>query len=387
MLKMFEPADILDPRHYAGVRRPWATAETLPAWCYTSPAFYQRERERIFLKHWNCIGHHSRVPDPGSYIAFDFTGVPVLVVRGEDRTIRAFINSCRHRGSEIVAGAGSCRVLKCPYHNWAFDLTGALIATPMFEESADFKKADHPLVPVRLELWAGMMWINFDPDSPGLRDYLGDLPARTANWQADDMVCVARTEYPMKANWKLFVENFSDGYHVPFVHKTTLNRKPVSRRDFHDPAVNIGAYLMHYTYFDGTRGVREGETALPELDLPPEQKVGTFFPVVHANALMGFAIDSVSATEVYPEGPDQTLLVTSFLVPKSSAAVPDFDAILTSYRRNADVVRAEDVLASERQQLGLRSPIFTPGRFTPQDKLVHDYDLWILDRVIGNAAP
>src|SRR5260221_13159173 len=197
MLKMFEPADISDPRHYAGVRRPWQRAETLPAWCYTSEAFYQRERERIFFKYWNCIGHHSRVPDAGSYIAFDFMGVPLVVVRGDDMQIRAFINSCRHRGSEIVSGEGACKRLVCPYHNWAFSLTGELVATPLFEESADFKKADHALVPVKLELWAGLMWINFDPDGPALLDSLGDLPERTRAWKADDMVCAARTEYPV----------------------------------------------------------------------------------------------------------------------------------------------------------------------------------------------
>ena len=94
-------------------------------------------------------------------------------------------------------------------------------------------------------------------------------------------MCVGRRSYPVNANWKLYLENFSDGYHVPFVHKTTLNRKYVSRRDFHDPAVNIGNYLMHYTRFEGTRGVLDGEKALPELDLPPENKTGTFFPSVH----------------------------------------------------------------------------------------------------------
>jgi phenylpropionate dioxygenase-like ring-hydroxylating dioxygenase large terminal subunit len=93
------------------------------------------------------------------------------------------------------------------------------------------------------------------------------------------MVCVGRKSYPVKANWKLYLENFSDGYHVPFVHKTTLNRKYVSRRDFHDPAVNIGNYLMHYTRFEGTRGVLDGEKGLPELDLPPPRtRPGRSFP-------------------------------------------------------------------------------------------------------------
>ena len=134
MQDMLEPEDIFNPRHYDSVHRRFDSAETLPAWCYTSKKFYERERERIFFKFWNCIGHHSRVPEIGSYITFNFCGVPLIVVRGEDRELRAFINSCPHRGSEIMAGEGTCRVIKCPYHAWAFELNGDLMATPLFEE-------------------------------------------------------------------------------------------------------------------------------------------------------------------------------------------------------------------------------------------------------------
>jgi phenylpropionate dioxygenase-like ring-hydroxylating dioxygenase large terminal subunit len=144
---------------------------------------------------------------------------------------------------------------------------------------------------------------------------------------------------------------------------------------------------MHYTYFDGTRGVRDGQKKLPELDLPPELKIGTFFPVVHANTMMGFAIDMVSATEVYPDGPEKCTLVTTNLVPKSTAELPDFEEIWARYEANSNVVRDEDVIAAERQQKGLSSRFNGRGCFTPQDKLVHDYNLWLLDRVIGNAPP
>ena len=387
MRDMLEPENLFDPRNYDGVRRRYDVAETLPAWCYTSKKFYDRERERIFFKSWNCVGHHSRVPDAGSYVTLNFCGVPLIIVRGHDLQVRAFINSCPHRGSEIVEGEGNCRVLKCPYHAWAFELTGELMATPLFEESASFLKADHGLTQIKLELWAGLMWINLDADAQDLLSYLGDLPERTRLWKADEMVCVARREFPVAANWKLFMENFSDGYHVPFVHQHTLNFKKVAKRDFHDPSINLGNYLMHYTYFDGTRGVREHQKKLPELDLPPELKVGTFFPVVHANTMMGFAIDMVSATEVYPDGPEKCTLVTSSLVPKSTAELPDFQEIFKVYLDNGNIVRDEDVVASERQQKGLSSRFNRAGCFTPQDKLVHDYNLWILDRVIGNAAP
>jgi choline monooxygenase len=387
MQDMQEPANIFDPRLYDSGRRRFDGAETLPAWCYTSKKFYERERDRIFFKMWNCIGHKSRVPNVGSYITFDFCGVPLIVVKGQNDKIRAFINSCPHRGSIIMEGEGTCRVMKCPYHAWAFELDGKLMATPLFEESASFKMADHNLKEIKLDIWAGLMWINLDPDAQDLASYLGDLPQRTAPWKTDEMVAVSRREYPVAANWKLYLENFSDGYHVPFVHQHTLNFKKVSKRDFHDPSVYLGNYLMHYTYFDGTRGVRDGQKKLPELDLPPELKIGTFFPVVHANTMMGFAIDMVSATEVYPDGPGKCTLVTTNLVPKTTAELPDFEEIWAKYEANSNVVRDEDVVAAERQQQGLSSRFNGRGCFTPQDKLVHDYNLWLLDRVIGNAAP
>jgi choline monooxygenase len=124
MIPNFEPDDVFEPSHYAGVRRVWDTAETLPGRCYTSQRFYHRERERIFFRYWNCIGHQSRVTEPRCYLAFDFMGVPLIVMRGADREIRAFVNSCPHRGSQIIEdGEGTWTRLQCPYHNWTFALS------------------------------------------------------------------------------------------------------------------------------------------------------------------------------------------------------------------------------------------------------------------------
>jgi phenylpropionate dioxygenase-like ring-hydroxylating dioxygenase large terminal subunit len=171
--------DVFDPAAYQGVRRSFETAETLPSWCYTDEAFHRREVERIFFRSWNCIGHHSRVgAEAGSYITLEFCEVPLVVVRGADLQLRAFINSCSHRGSLMMEGEGKCARLQCPYHAWAFSFTGELIGTPLFEESDVFKKCDHGLTQVKLELWAGLMWISFDRGPGTLADHLGDLTER-----------------------------------------------------------------------------------------------------------------------------------------------------------------------------------------------------------------
>jgi len=101
---------------------------------------------------------------------------------------------------------------------------------------------------------------------------------------------------------------------------------------------------------------------------------------------MGFAIDSVTATEIHPLGPERSLLVASFLVPKSTTELPDFEKILGMYVANSKIVRDEDVLACERQQKGLSSAVHVPGCYHPKDRLVYDYKNWILDHVLGNEA-
>src|SRR5262245_4999857 len=137
---MLAPADMFDPRHYAAVRRPLLDAETLPAWCYTSPDFYRREVERIFLKVWNFVGSVNQIPDPGVYSTLTFVGVPLIILRDREGVIRALANSCRHRGSELLEGKGNCKLIVCPYHSWTYDLDGSLRGAPEMEQTHGFDR-------------------------------------------------------------------------------------------------------------------------------------------------------------------------------------------------------------------------------------------------------
>src|SRR3989304_1935599 len=122
--------DIFDPKAYAKVRLPAMEAETLPAWCYTSQDFYDREVDRIFMKVWNFIGRADRIPNAGDYFTLEFVGVPIIVVRDAMGGLRAFSNSCRHRGTLLVEGEGTCKAFKCPYHSWVYSLEGELLSGP-----------------------------------------------------------------------------------------------------------------------------------------------------------------------------------------------------------------------------------------------------------------
>ena len=148
---MTATASLFAAANFNKVRLAPQDAEPLPHWAYTSPVWYEREVERIFRKAWNYVGHVSQLPEPGSFLTVEIAGVPLIVVKGQDGQVRAFFNSCRHRGSRLLWGEGNCKLIRCPYHAWAYDLAGSLVATPLVDEDMEGKKRELSLHPVRLE--------------------------------------------------------------------------------------------------------------------------------------------------------------------------------------------------------------------------------------------
>jgi phenylpropionate dioxygenase-like ring-hydroxylating dioxygenase large terminal subunit len=377
------PADIFDPAHYAAARRPLLEAETLPAWCYTSEAFYRREVEQIFLKVWNFVGRADRIPNPGDFFAFDFVGVPVVVLRDKQGEVRAFVNTCRHRGTQIMSGEGNCAALRCPYHSWTYGLDGRLRGAPDMEETVGFDKAAYGLQPIRIDSWDGFLFICFDPDAADLRAYLGDLPDRFACYGFADMVCIRRKEYDLACNWKVYVENAMESYHVPTVHGLTLQKQ---KRDINPPIEAQGEYCGLYTRHSGSRALLAGETGFPYIPtLAGDAAEGTFYPLIFPSTMFALTYDCMWWLEIHPRGPGHMKLIVGSCFPKSTVERSDFDEVLAKYVRRWDLSIPEDNDISERQQLGLASPFTGPGRFSALEPLVHVIDNWVLDRVIGPA--
>ncbi|HIO00393.1 MAG TPA: Rieske (2Fe-2S) protein, partial [Alphaproteobacteria bacterium] len=170
------PADLFNADHYVDVRRPLVEASTLPSWCYTNPSFYQREVEQIFLKHWNFAGRVDQLSNSGDFMTLDFFGESVILVRGKDNVIRAFANVCRHRSARLLEGEGNCRTIVCPYHSWVYGLDGSLLRMKGMEETRNFNPEENALRKLRTEVWAGFIFVSFNPDINPLDEYLGNLP-------------------------------------------------------------------------------------------------------------------------------------------------------------------------------------------------------------------
>ncbi len=384
---MIPESELFDPRHYEGVRRPLLDAETMPAWTYTSPQFYRREVERIFGKVWNFLGAADQLPEPGDYRALTFAGVPLILLRGNDGAVRAFDNACRHRGSELLEGAGNCRTIVCPYHSWSYGLDGRLIAAPEMQQTHGFDPAAFGLLPIRLETWGGFLFVNFDAHAAPLADFLGDLPQRVAPYHLEDMACVRRKEFVMACNWKLFVENAKESYHIATVHRQTINRYASARSSGYWVEEAKGQYCTTFAQHEGSMALLKGDAGFPVIESLAGRREagGTAAPLIYPSTYLACTIDCAWYLELHPLGPDRTRLIHGALFPISRLTRPDFETTAQNYYKRWDITIEEDIVASERQQRGLDSQLALPGRFSHREPLVHAIDNWILDRVLGAA--
>jgi choline monooxygenase len=381
---MITEAEIFDPRHYEAVRRPLLDAETMPVWCYTSEVFYRREVERIFRKDWNFIGAADRLRVPGDYFTLTFAGVPTIVLRDTEGRLRAFANSCRHRGSALLEGSGNCRRIVCPYHSWSYHLDGALAGAPEMQNTHGFDPADNALIPLALDCWGGFLFINFDPDAASLADYLGDLPDKVAPYRLDQMACARRKEYVMECNWKLFVENAKESYHIATVHRQTINKYASARSSGYWVEEANGEYCITFARHENSMALLKGDGGFPlneSLDGLREAG-GTTAPLIYPSTYLACTIDCAWYLELHPLGPTRTRLIHGALFPKDRLSRNDFEDVAKNYYKRWDITIEEDIVASERQQRGLDSPFARPGRFSHREPLVHEIDNWILDRVL-----
>ena len=195
----------------------------VPGGRYTDPAFFELERQHLWPKTWLLAGRDEDFPETGSFRCFDLAGPPLVLVRGDDGVLRAFYNTCRHRGAPVVREAcGRAARLRCQYHSWTYDLAGRLVALPDRRDFARLDQADRGLVEVRCETLDGWVFVNPDRGAIALREWLGPV--------ADDIACLggsglrtlARREKRLACNWKVAADAFLETYHLKTIHAKTV---------------------------------------------------------------------------------------------------------------------------------------------------------------------
>jgi phenylpropionate dioxygenase-like ring-hydroxylating dioxygenase large terminal subunit len=223
-----------------------------------SPEFYELERKAIFEKCWLNLGRVEQLPRVGSYFTkeIDAAGTSIIVVRSGPDEYRAFHNICRHRGNKLVwndfpkeGTSGVCRNFTCKYHGWRFDLQGELTFVQQEEEFFGLNKADYPLASVQIDTWEGWLFVNLDPENTtDLREYMGALGKGLEGYPFEKMTQVHKYRAEIGANWKLFIDAFTEFYHAPVLHV---------RQAVAEESKKLGEYgyeALHYE-LDGPHGV------------------------------------------------------------------------------------------------------------------------------------
>ena len=381
---MVPTAELFHPKHYAGVRKPLLEAETMPAWCYTSPEFYRREVDRIWKKVWNFVGSAAQIPNPGDYLTLNFVGIPIIILRDHGGVVRAFVNTCRHRGSELLEGSGNCKLIVCPYHSWTYELSGNLRGAPEMEKSLKFNKAEYGLLPIKIDMWGGFLFVTFNENAPSLRKFLGDLPDKLASYNLENMALVRRKIFEMECNWKLFVENAKESYHIATVHRATINKYASAKAAGYWVEEPTGEYVITFAQHEGSMALLQGARGFPTIETLAGRREagGTYAPLIYPSTYLACTIDCAWYLEMHPISPSRTLMIHGALFPKQRLERPDFDEVVKNYYQRWDITIEEDILASVRQQRGLDTPYAPPGRFSHREPLVHQIDNWVLDQVL-----
>lgn len=234
----------------------------LPATWYYDPDHYQREMSTIWSRNWVYLCRTDTLAEPQSFQTFDIAGQPVLVVRDTEGVLRGFLNTCRHRGSILcreVSGKLGKPLITCPYHQWAYDLSGRLRATGPMRPVAGFDRTDHPLLRISVAEWGGFVFANLDPDAPAFDTLYGAETAYVGHWPLDQLRAGHRYTKRLNCNWKIFWENYNECLHCPNIHPELSSLVPIygraimSRRDDPDWRAHADETAPHIS-----GGLREG---------------------------------------------------------------------------------------------------------------------------------
>ncbi len=201
-------------------------ASTIPSRWYLDPAMLARERERIFSRTWQWVGRSEDVSRPGDTFTCEVAGEPLVVVRGEDATLHGFYNVCRHRAGPVACGKENRKQLQCRYHGWTYGLDGKLRRAPEMDGVEGFSIADVALAGVRVEEWPPLVFINLSETGSSFRETTAMIPEEVARagFPIETMYLVERREYEVECNWKVYVDNYLEGYHIPLIAPRTLSR-------------------------------------------------------------------------------------------------------------------------------------------------------------------
>ncbi|WP_420610237.1 aromatic ring-hydroxylating oxygenase subunit alpha [Candidatus Poriferisodalis sp.] len=340
---------------------------------YADEDYFAAEQERLFGRAWVAVALAEQVAQPGRLLVRSVGGRSVLLTRS-DAGLGGFLNSCRHRGTELAErDCDIANTIRCPYHRWHYSADGRLVAAPLFDEVPrdDFDMADYGLIRVRTETWGPLVFVCLNDDTPPLMEWLGDLPERLAaygfsEWRSTGLDGSART-FDVAANWKLIVENFAEYYHLPWVHPELAK---VSRVPDHYRYQGPGMYCGQTTTpISGDE--RDDWLTLPAAaGLDASDAASGRFVALFPNVTLAVLPSHMFLMVLQPLAAGRTLEHCTFLFPPGPMTASEPSAELRESfkitRRFWIEVNDEDIDICERAQRGISLGGAPPGPLAPR---------------------
>ncbi len=382
----------MEPRTQAGMNPygspPLKTLEaSLPAQYYYDTRHYERETEAFWYRMWLVAGREEEVPEPRAYKVVKVGTQGILILRDMNGALRAFHNTCRHRGSILCteeAGSLRGRRIVCPYHSWTYDLDGTLVSTPRQMETAGFDMEDSPLFGVAVATWGGFIFVNLaGRNAAPLSEALGDIPGQFTRYGFPDLRIGKRIILDVKANWKLLFENFLECFHCPHVHPELCEIVSAYRDGGawgrrYDGAGNLIQELRPRYKPEAATLTMDGTALIPPFKGLTEEERKTLYiaQTFRPNLFLNVHPDYVNSHMMFPTGPESVRMVYDWLFEPESMRLASFD--LDHYVALWDLTNRQDVRNCEWQQEGIHCREFRHGNFVPQEVACRQFDEWVL---------
>ncbi|WP_323846546.1 aromatic ring-hydroxylating dioxygenase subunit alpha [Microbulbifer magnicolonia] len=335
-------ADLPDYRPEWLQSQPLAEASALVAPCYTDPRWLALEQRGIFARSWQLVGHLEQLESTGDYFTCEVAGVPLLLVRDNGGALRAFHNVCRHRAGPLLQGCGrGAKALRCQYHGWSYRLDGQLRAAPEMDSACGFAIGDIRLPEARLSVWEGLVFVALGESVPPLETVLAGIAERIAPVEFASLRFRRRDVYEVACNWKVYVDNYLEGYHVPHVHRE-LNRL-IDYRAYNTEVFDD--YSLQWSPLENAEGVYGSGNA--------------WYYFVYPNVMLNVVEKRLQSNRVIPLGPDRCLVEFDYYYGEG-AGTEDADHAFSN------LVQTEDMEICQKVQRNLHSGSYFAGRLCPR---------------------
>ena len=373
--------------------------QLLPVEAYTTADWFERERAELFGRVWAFAAMTEDLAEPGDFVSLQAGRYPLVVLCDGKGVLRAFHNVCRHRGSRLLEGAGNVgRGIRCFYHNWAYDLAGRLRSVP--QEATQFPGLDkscYGLHAAGVATLRNMVFVHPDPGAAPFEDWLDGFPETLGPHPVESLIEVSRYRYRVRANWKIVIENFIDGYHFFYLHPVSLGDGDFSRQDWTPSG-------RHWSFYRPLKpGVAHNREMLPVVEgVDPTYGAGAY--VLFPNLALYATATYWSTFLVEPVAPDHSIVdIRVRAMPEALDRIPaetddgrDLPDCLISatgplggrrmmatsagvHPLGSDDVMLEDIYACEAVQKGMASPMFEVGPMSKFESSVTFHQQQVLD--------